>query len=902
MLKERMTHAKLKLRALVHRRQLDRDLEDELEFHLAMREEKMGRKTAASGEARDSARRFFGNPTLLKERCRELWAFASLERLCQDVRYALRILRANPAFTTVAILSLALGIGANTAIFSLIDAILLRDLPVHNPGQLVELMPADPKGDNAGMSIPMLEEFERRQQVFSSMFAWAQHSIVNVATGKTFARTDLWGADGNLYAGLGARPLFGRLITPADVNLHRGAPAQVAVLGYDFWRNQLDGDPSAIGATIRIEDIPFEVIGVTRENFTGLRADTELAITVPITAFPLVSGQPLGRVYERSWQVLDVTARLKKGFTLAQAAAQLESLWPAVQAATVPPDDSPFDRQQFFSNHLVVKSAARGFTPLHKRFVEPLYVLIGIAGLVLLIACVNLASLLVSRAAARAHEIGVRVALGASRSRLARQLLTEAVVLSVSGAVLGFAVAEWGSRKLADFILSQIFFTPGRLNLQPDWRVLGFTAAVAILTGVLFGLAPALRATRGPVSLGASMRVALGRGRSGEVLIGVQIALSIVLLSSAGLFVRSLAKLRSTNPGFRTSGVLAASLYPKTGGYKRLDDAAYYRELTGRVARLPGVVSAGLSESAPPTNFDNKVSVEAEPAASRRTTSDADLEMFSPGVFQTLGMRLERGRDFSWSDDERAPYVAILSESLAKQLFPDGEAVGRHISVEAQTFSVPRKALEVIGVVSDARFWSLRERASPELYVAGLQSYIRYGDLLVRANIDPRALVGGVQGVLDSLGHEYAFTAWPLSIQVDRTLLQERLTAMFSAFFGGLALLLASIGLYGLMSYTVARRTREIGVRMALGAQRGRVRWMVLRQTLTLVSVGTLIGIPCALASTRLIRSQLFGLSGDDPGTLVFTALCLFAVGAVAGYLPARRATKIDPLAALREE
>jgi MacB-like periplasmic core domain len=301
MLRERITDAKLKLRALVHRRQLDRDLEDELEFHLATREEKIRHKTAARDEARDSARRFFGNPILLKERCRELWTFVSLETLCQDVRYALRILRASPAFTLVAILSLALGIGANTAIFSLIDAILLRELPVHNPGELVEVMAANRNGDNAGMSIPMLEEFEGRQQVFRSMFAWAQHSIVNVETGKAFTRTDLWGADGNFHAGLGARPLLGRLITPTDVNLHGGAPAQVAVLGYDFWRNQLDGDPSAHGSTIRIEDLPFEVIGVTRGDFTGLRADTELTVTIPITALPLVSGQPLDRVYDRSF-------------------------------------------------------------------------------------------------------------------------------------------------------------------------------------------------------------------------------------------------------------------------------------------------------------------------------------------------------------------------------------------------------------------------------------------------------------------------------------------------------------------------------------------------------------------------------------------------------------------------
>jgi predicted permease len=903
MFAEWITEVKLKLKALVRRRQFDRDLEEELEFHLAMRQETIRSKGLPREVAHDSARHAFGNLASLRERCRAMWTFVSLETLWQDIRYAARILRANPAFTTVGVLSLALGIGANTAIFSLIDAILLRDLPVREPGRLVEIMPADGHGDNAGTSLAMLEEFKRRQRVFSTMFSWVQHSVVNVEAQNAFARIDLWGTDGEFYAGLGARPLLGRFITPGDVNLHSGAPAQVAVLGYDFWRNQLGGNRSVIGETIRVEGMSFEVIGVSREDFTGLRADTQPAITIPITALPLVSGQSPEHVYDRDWQVLDVTARLKDGATFQQAKAQLQSLWPLIQAETVPTGYSPTQRQEFFSHHLVVKSAAKGFTPLHKRFVEPLYILMGIAGLVLLIACVNLASLLVSRAAARGHEISVRVALGASRWRLVRQLLTESLILSVSGALAGFWVANWGSRLLADFILGQIFYTPGRLNLHPDLRILGFTAGAAILTGLLFGLAPALNATRSrvSVSLQDSSRILKG-SRCGEFLVCTQIALSLVLLMSAALFVRSLVKLRSRNPGFQTASVLNASLYPKTAGYKGLDNVAYYGELTRRIAQLPGVVSAAISESVPPTNFANIISVEAEPSAPSHSAFRADLEMFSPGVFETLGMKLEQGRDFCWSDGEKAPRVAIVSESLGKHLFPAGDALGRYITVGPENFSLPDRTLRVIGVVSDASFWSLRERYSPELYIPALQSYIQYGELLVRTNTDPGALAASVRQVVDSMGHEYVFTAWPLSEHVDRSLLQERVTAMFSAFFGGLALLLASIGLFGLMSYAVTRRTREIGIRIALGAQTGLVLWMVLRETLVVIVIGLAVGIPCSLAATRLIAGQLFDLSPKDPLTLGIVSLALLAVGTLAGYLPSRRATQIDPLVALRHE
>jgi predicted permease len=375
-----------------------------------------------------------------------------------------------------------------------------------------------------------------------------------------------------------------------------------------------------------------------------------------------------------------------------------------------------------------------------------------------------------------------------------------------------------------------------------------------------------------------------------------------VLLMSAALFVRSLAKLHATNPGFQTAGILEAELIENTRASKTLDAPVYYRELTNRIEHLPGVVSAAMSEIAPASNFQNKVSVVAEPSGSGSPNFQADLEMFSPGVFRTLGIRLEQGLDFAWTDDNNAPSVAVVSESLAQQLFPCGDAVGRHITVGPDNFPFKQRNLQVIGLASDASFWNIRERHLPELYIPALQSYMQYGELLVRTDMDLLALASSVRGVVDSMGREYVLQTRSLPEQVDRSLLQERVIAMFSAFFGGLALLLASIGLYGLMSYTVTRRTREIGIRLALGAQRQRVLWMVLRETLALLLAGIAVGIPCALVATQLMAKQLFGLSARDPLTLGIVALALLAVGILAGYLPARRATKVDPILALRHE
>lgn len=879
----------------------ERALSAELESHLQLHIEDNLRAGMSPEEARRHALVKLGGVEQTKENYRDRRGLPLLETLLQDLRFGARMLRKNPGFTAVAVITLALGIGANTAIFSLMDSVLVRELSVRNPSQLVEVTPADRNGEKVQMSFPMYEELQRRQQVFSGTFAYWGDAVLNVEANGLLSRSDIWAVDGSFFSELGVPPLLGRFIVPSDVNLHRGAPAQVAVIGYGFWQRQFGGDPSAIGKTLRVEGVPLVVIGVTPENFTGLSADDPPEVVLPLSAEPLIFDHDLAHLYDRKALMLDVTGRLKDGVTLQKAEAQLSSLWPAIQAATIPADLNADQRQEFLSYHLKVESAATGFSILRGRFSKPLYVLMGISGLVLLIACVNLATLLLSRAAARSHEMSVRVSLGATRWRLARQLLTESILLSVAGAILGFVLANWSSHALADFILTQVYIVPARLNLAPDLRVLAFTAAITLLTGILFGLAPARNATRqGPApALQKSARVLGSTGRTGNWLICTQVALSLTLLMIAALFVRSFEKLRSNNPGFRTNDVLLAGIFPKPGGYKNLDNSTYYRELTDRIANLPGVQSASISHSVPAMNLEGRVSVVTAPAGPGVKGFDADLQMVAPRLFETLGITLVAGRDFAWSDGEQAPRVAILSQNLAQQLFPSCSALEQHISLGAEA---ERQNLRVVGVVSNASYWSVRKQNSREIYIPALQGYIQWGELLVRTNGDPRAVASGVRQAVDSLGHEYVTSTKPLSAHVNRSLMPERVTAMFSGFFGCVALLLASIGLYGLMSYAVTRRTQEIGIRVALGARHRSVLWMILRETLGLLFAGLAIGIPCALIATPLIASQLFGLSPRDPATLAFVAFALLVTGALAGYLPARRATRVDPLVALRYE
>jgi len=824
--------------------------------------------------------------------------------LIQDLRYALRMLRKSPGFTAVAVLTLALGIGANTAIFGLLDGLVLRDLPVPNPEQIVRFGVHAPGDSYTALSLPMLREMSRDQRVFSGTFAWWGDTVFNVETRGEISRADVWAVTGNFYSELGATPEIGRLIEPVDVNLDAAVPEQVAVLGYHFWQRHYNGARNIIGQTIKIEGLPFTIIGVTRDRFKGMSADSELEVTVPLTEVPPLTGHSnvRKRLQRPDALWLDAVGRLKAGVTLGQARAQLDSLWPAVRDAVTPAQQTAIQRAYFQALQMKVESGATGSSFVRGQFRAPVYILLAISGMVLLIACVNLASLMLSRAAARKHEFGVRLALGASRSRLTQQMLVESMTLSAAGTMAGFLFAEWGSGALSAFILGQTYIIPAEINLSPDWRVLSFTGAVAVLTGIFFGLAPAWRASREDPNTALQQGTpTIGRGtaRLGRALVVTQVALSLVLLACAGLFIRTLEKLHAVQPGFRTSGVLEAGLYPKPGGYKNLDLPNYYHQVTDRVSNLPGVISAcvansGLGQGGP---WVQQIQIQGANTAGSR----AEIAMFMPGFFRTAGISLLRGRTFTWHDDGHSLPVAAVSESFAEEFFPRGNAIGQRINVTTE----PKwQTLEIVGIVSDASIYDIREHRPPTVYLPTTQygDNMEYGELLVRTNVGSAVMAREIRQAIEPMGYEYVTGVKTIAENMDRALLHERVTAMLSGFFGALALLIAGIGLFGLMAYSVTQRTRELGIRFALGAQRNGVLRMVLRETLLLTFTGILVGLPCALVATRLVAHMLFGIRPYDPITLLAVSGALLAVGTLAGYVPARRAMRVDPMVALRYE
>lgn len=895
-----------RLRGLFRKERLDAALDAEFRSHLEMLAEKNIRRGMSPEEARYAARREFGGVEQAKEAYREQRGLPVIDHAFQDVRFGLRMLRKSPGFTAVAVVTLALGIGANTATFSLLNGLVLRDLPVPHAEQLVRFGAHSPGDDYTALSLPMFREFSRGQNVFSGTFAWWGDIVLNVETDGALSRPDVWAVDGNFYSELGAMPEIGRFFDPEEENLHAAAPAPVAVLSYGFWQTHYGRARDVIGKTLKIEGRPFTIIGVTRKGFTGISADLEMGVTVPLTAEPLLGGdddKDVQKYLQRGdalW--LEAAGRLKPGVTLEQARAQLDALWPGIRHEMTPLDKTPAELIRFRELQLKVESGAKGASFLRHRFDKPLYVVLAISGLVLLVACANLASLMLARAASRSHEMGVRVALGASRGRLARQMLAESLTLSVAGALAGVVLAYWASRALAAFILGQIYIVPAALNLSPDWHILGFTAGATIATGLLFGLAPAWRATRedANAALQQSTRtLGGGTGALGKGLIVTQVALSVVLLASAGLFIRSLEKLHAVEPGFRTRNLFNIGLYPKPHGYKNLAWVDYYRELTDRVSSLPGVVSSGMAH----IRLGNVLewTERARIAGTDTEGLQADFEMAMPGFFETAGIALLRGRSFTWQDDEHAPRVAMVSKKFAEKLCPGGDAIGQQLDV----VTMPKwQNLQIIGVVSNASLYDIRKQSPPTVYLPSMQygDYMGWSELLVQVHGAPLNVTSAVRRTVESLGHEYVFSINTVAQNIDRSLLQERVTAMLSAFFGGLALLLGAIGLYGLMAYNVTQRTREIGIRVALGAHRGSVQLMVLRETLLLALTGLAIGIPCALLASRFIASMLYGVAPHDAVTLAAVSLVLLIAAGIAGFLPSRRAMRVDPMVALRHE
>jgi predicted permease len=730
---------------------------------------------------------------------------------------------------------------------------------------------------------------------------WGGAGMSNVEVSGVLSQNHVLTVTGNYYSELGVAPLHGRLLNPEDANPSGGSTSQVAVIGYEFWQRRFGGALDAVGKQIRVEGHPFTIVGVTRKWFTGLSTGEPPEVTIPIVATPLVQGGTF-TLDSRSLLWLFVAGRLKDGITIDQARAQLRSFWPQVLLATASTETPGLRRQTFLSMGLELSSAAKGIaSDLRVQFTRPLYVLAGIVGLILLVACVNLANLMLAHAAVRSHEMTVRVAIGASRWSLARQVLTESLSLSLTGALLGLAFAYWGSRLLL-LLMTQGNSFLVTLDLSPDFRVLSLTISVAILTGILFGLAPAWRCSRQDPASMLQQNARNPGGATGKLskgLIITQVALSLVLLLGAGLFIRSFESLRSVDLGFQKESVLEISLSPRPGGYDKLDMNSYHKQLTERISTVPGVRSVGYSDNPlSEAGWRDIVSaMSSDPAAG--VNVKANGTMVSPGFFQTLGIQLLHGRDFDQTDDQHHPRLAIVNSSLAQRLFPNGDAIGKTVRVG---FMPEYQNIEIVGIASNARIVDLRDAAAPVIFLSYLQYPPQWGNLIVRTNEPPEELAKIVGQAIESLGHEYPLRTKTISQVISGEIVEERVTAMLSGFFGALALLLASIGLYGLMSYAVTRRTREIGIRVALGAQRENVLWIVMRETLALVLFGIAIGVPTALAATRLIASTLFGLSPGDLPTILGVSLLLLVVAMFAGYLPARRASGIDPMDALRTE
>lgn len=832
-----------------------------------------------------------------------------VDGLGSDLRHAVRLLRLNPGFASIALLSLALGIGANAAIFQLLDAVLLRMLPVQDPQTLIEVRVQSPKGGRSGSFINGHAQFttnqwdalRERQQVFSSLFAWAPATFNLSPGGEVRNGTGLW-VSGTYFAALGIQPALGRLISDSDDRRGCGVPG--AVISYGFWQHEYHGDRSVIGRTITLDTKPVQIIGVTAAGFYGLMVGSSFDVALPLCGIAAVTGEgnPLERDYV--WW-LSAMGRLKTGVSQTQALAQLNALAPALFHDTLPTTFKGQRAEQYLSFRLKLLPAGTGVSNLREDYSSPLWLLLGIAGLVLLIACANLANLMLARATAREKEFAVRLAMGASRWVIARQLLAESLILAVLGAGLGLVVAQWLSRFLVSFLTTAdngLF-----IDLQPDWRLLAFATGVALLTCVLFGLAPAIHATR--IAPQAAMKAG-ARGVAGvherfgfrRALVAAQIAMSLVLLVGALLLTRTLRNVMTVQAGFRETGILVADLDFSNLHVPLANRLVYKQQLLDRVRALPGVESAAEAVIVPVGG--NGINDDVWMSGTERTKSKTSLfNYISPDFFTTLGTPLLTGRDFNHNDTVAAPRVAIVNQEFARALIGGANPVGRNFRREATSLE-PELDFQIVGMVENTKYISLRDDPQPIIYLPVTQQPQQGEDLQVvmHSNLPYSNLTASIRSLASDISPRVALTFQNFQTMLRDSLLQERLMATLSGFFGALAVVLATVGLYGVISYMVVRRTNEIGIRMALGANRSGILSMILREAGWVLGIGVGVGIVLSLAGARAAKSLLYGLTPYDPLTLV-AAIALIAVIAIAASsLPAQRASKLNPMVALREE
>jgi len=880
------------------------------EFHAEARSyfDELVRENIRTGATRERAEREardrMGNLALALDETRDVDTLQWLDDLLRDVRLGMRQLRRTPGFALVAILTLALGIGANTAIFTLLHGLMFRDLSVKRPDQLVQLSIVMRNGAEVGLSIPAWRRIEHDSgELFSSIVAWTSGLRFADVNGEPF-QANVWMVSSNFHSELATAPILGRLLTSSDADVDALSGQAVAVLGYGFWQRRFGGDPNVVGRTIRIEGIPFTVVGVTAPEFRGLSRTFPPELTVPLTAQRLIVSNDATFWTQGNVFWVNVIARRRFGVTGDEARTRLIAAWPNVLLATMPATFAGVRRSNFLAIRLrvnaVVEPAER---LLQHQFEQPLVIVMAIALFVLLIACLNLAGLMLARTLRRRHEIGVLLALGATRWRVTRQVLVESILISLPGGICGVLAAPRICEFLAKLVLSTRVGETASLETSPDASILAITAALTIGAPLLFSLAPAWYVTRRQslVLLQRGGHTRSGPGRLSRALAAGQLALCLILLINAGLLIRTLTELRATSPGFVTNDVFAVSLVPRLGGAHPNYEPAYVPALLNAARSLPGVQGAAVAWYTPASDTPGTATGPPEFVADvTSATGDevaATYSGVSPEFFHVLGMPLQRGREFTSSDDDHAEPVAVVSHALAARLFADADPIGRYVRIGVFPH---RQRVRIVGIVGDARLYDV---TSPNVFAAYMpfaqDSRDSGATLLLRgAGISAR----DVSRAVDALGREHAITFQPLDLIRDRALLQQRLAAMLAEFFGVLALGLAAIGVYASTSHEVAERTRELGVRMALGATPRMIVQTVLARGGTAVAAGVLVGLAVARLGGRIVQALLFGITPHDRLAFGVATITIVAVAMTACALGARRATRVDVNKALGNE
>lgn len=882
----------------LRRKQREQDLERELLSHLEAEAEEQEENGLSSEDARYAARRALGNTTSIKEKAREMWSWVWLERFAQDVRYASRQIKKAPGFAVVVVVTFALGIGVNSALFTVTNAVLLKMLPVHDPQQLALVGVVNPKHAEPGfaMPYPAYEQIRDHNQVFSSVLAYGDTDLT-ARFGDTSDRVHAQLISGSFFTTLGVETVLGRAISPDD---DRSGAAPLAVISAHFWRQRFAGAPDVIGKILPLNGVAFTIAGVVNPRFFGVELGSNPDVYVPISLQPRLNPGSRQLQASTTWW-LHILGRLRSGVSPEQARANLGPVFAGFLRRAVreaPPAIPQALKDEFLRQQVVISNGSAGLSRLRKQFREPLLVLMGAALLVLVVTCLNLANMLLARGITRQREMAIRLSVGAGRSRLIRQLLTESVLLAAIGGIAGFIV----SAAVEHILVTYLPYTDG-LQLNSGIRVVLFTAGISLLGGCLFGLLPAIRVSRGnPASaLKDNSQDLHGGGRkislSGS-LVTAQIVVSLGLLSCAMLFARTLQKLDSVDRGFTHSAVLLFSVNPAASGYTGSRMFDFYESLKQGLNALPSVEKVSFSFSSPLSGNDSTTRISpfgSDPAVHEH--SHVHRNMVSPDYFATTGIALLAGRDFDSRDNGSAQKVAIVNESFANDVFGAESPIGKRLGYGPGQNSGP---VEIVGVVADSKYESLRDQHVPMVYLP-------YRQFPPQAMTFELQVSGVSNSLLPAIRHLAGSTVpitdvTTLDEQVDQSLIRERLLTLLTSCFAVLTLLLAGLGLFGLVSYRVAIRTREIGLRMALGAQRANVFGLVLKDSLLPVLAGVAIGLPCAFGAGRIVQGLLFGVTAADPITMLIVIAALILAAACAAFLPVRRALRLEPMSALKRE